>query len=378
MAKKIRTVVTLQLPAGKATPAPPVGTVLGPHGINIVEFTKSYNEKTAAQSGQVIPAQITIFEDRSFTFILKTPPSADMLRKAAGLDKGSATTGRDRGRVQSPAPSCARSPRSRWPTSTPSTSTPPRASSRARPARWASRSPASHHIGRRRQRTGPTGAIGSAGTSTPRPRGRSTTDRTEEPHMPQHGKQYRELAQLVDRETGLRAGRGDGPAQGDLQGQLRPDRRGAHPPRRRPPPCGPDGPRHGRPAARRGQDHPGARVRPGRQGPGGPQGRRRRGRRRGSGQAHRGRLAGVRRRARDARHDGHGRQARPHPRPPRPDAEPQVGHHHLRHGPCGPRGEGRPRRVQGRQGRHHPRRLRHAPASSPSCSSRTWRRSSTP
>ena len=74
MAKKIRTVVTLQLPAGKATPAPPVGTALGPHGINIVEFTKTYNEKTAAQAGQVIPAQITIFEDRCFTFILKTPP----------------------------------------------------------------------------------------------------------------------------------------------------------------------------------------------------------------------------------------------------------------------------------------------------------------
>jgi large subunit ribosomal protein L11 len=95
MAKKIRTVVTLQLPAGKATPAPPVGTALGPHGINIVEFCKSYNERTAAQSGQVIPAQITIFEDRSFTFILKTPPAADLLRKAAGVEKGSATTGRE-------------------------------------------------------------------------------------------------------------------------------------------------------------------------------------------------------------------------------------------------------------------------------------------
>jgi len=94
MAKKIRIVLTLQLPAGKATPAPPVGTALGPHGINIVEFTKAYNERTAAQSGQVIPAQITIFEDRSFTFILKTPPAADLLRKAAGLDKGAATTGR--------------------------------------------------------------------------------------------------------------------------------------------------------------------------------------------------------------------------------------------------------------------------------------------
>jgi large subunit ribosomal protein L11 len=95
VAKKIRAVLTLQLPAGKATPAPPVGTALGPHGINIVEFTKSYNEKTAAQAGQVIPAQITIFEDRSFTFILKTPPAADLLRKAAGVEKGSSTAGRE-------------------------------------------------------------------------------------------------------------------------------------------------------------------------------------------------------------------------------------------------------------------------------------------
>jgi large subunit ribosomal protein L11 len=95
VAKKIRTVLTIQLPAGKATPAPPVGTVLGPHGINIVEFCKTYNEKTAAQSGQVIPAQITIFEDRSFSFILKTPPAADLLRKAAGVEKGSSTAGRE-------------------------------------------------------------------------------------------------------------------------------------------------------------------------------------------------------------------------------------------------------------------------------------------
>jgi large subunit ribosomal protein L11 len=95
VAKKIRTVLTLQLPAGKATPAPPVGTVLGPHGINIVEFTKSYNEKTADKSGQIIPAQLTIYEDRSFTFVLKTPPAADLLRKAAGVEKGSGTTKRD-------------------------------------------------------------------------------------------------------------------------------------------------------------------------------------------------------------------------------------------------------------------------------------------
>jgi large subunit ribosomal protein L11 len=100
VAKKIRIVLTLQLPAGKATPAPPVGTALGPHGINIVEFTKAYNEKTADKAGQIIPAQITVFEDRSFTFILKTPPAADLLRKAAGVEKGSSTAGREKaGRV---------------------------------------------------------------------------------------------------------------------------------------------------------------------------------------------------------------------------------------------------------------------------------------
>jgi len=92
VAKKIRIVLTLQLPAGKATPAPPVGTALGPHGINIIEFTKAYNEKTADKAGQIIPAQITVFEDRSFTFILKTPPAADLLRKAAGVEKGASMT----------------------------------------------------------------------------------------------------------------------------------------------------------------------------------------------------------------------------------------------------------------------------------------------
>jgi len=90
MAKKVRAVVTLQIPAGKANPAPPVGTALGPHGINIMEFCKSYNERTSGQDGQVIPAQITIFEDRSFSFVLKTPPASDLLRKAAGVDKGAA------------------------------------------------------------------------------------------------------------------------------------------------------------------------------------------------------------------------------------------------------------------------------------------------
>jgi large subunit ribosomal protein L11 len=89
MAKKVKTKVKIQLPAGKATPAPPVGTALGPHGINISDFTKQFNEQTAKLGDTVVPAEITIFEDRSFTFILKTPPAAVLIKKAAGLAKGS-------------------------------------------------------------------------------------------------------------------------------------------------------------------------------------------------------------------------------------------------------------------------------------------------
>ncbi|MHB8927287.1 MAG: 50S ribosomal protein L11 [Bacillota bacterium] len=89
MAKKVAAVVKLQIPAGKATPAPPVGSALGPHGINIQAFTKEFNEKTAPQAGLIIPVEITIFEDRSFTFITKTPPAAVLLKKAAGLETAS-------------------------------------------------------------------------------------------------------------------------------------------------------------------------------------------------------------------------------------------------------------------------------------------------
>ena len=92
--KKVKTVIRLQIQAGKATPAPPVGTALGPHGINIMEFCKAYNERTQAQAGTVIPAEITVYEDRSFTFVTKTPPAGDLLKKAAGIDKGSATPNR--------------------------------------------------------------------------------------------------------------------------------------------------------------------------------------------------------------------------------------------------------------------------------------------
>ncbi|HEX6512397.1 MAG TPA: 50S ribosomal protein L11 [Chloroflexota bacterium] len=90
MAKRVKTIVKLQLPAGKATPAPPVGTGLGPHAVNIMQFVKEYNERTANQAGQIVPVEITIFEDRTFSFITKTPPAADLIKKAVGIEAGSA------------------------------------------------------------------------------------------------------------------------------------------------------------------------------------------------------------------------------------------------------------------------------------------------
>src|SRR6478609_2574886 len=94
MAKKVRGVVKLQIPAGKATPAQPIGPALGQHGINIMAFVKEYNERTASMAGSIVPVEITVFEDRSFTFITKTPPASDLLKKAAGVTKGAATPGK--------------------------------------------------------------------------------------------------------------------------------------------------------------------------------------------------------------------------------------------------------------------------------------------
>ncbi|HYR61332.1 MAG TPA: 50S ribosomal protein L11 [Actinomycetota bacterium] len=88
--RKILAVVKLQIPAGQATPAPPVGTALGPHGVNIMEFVRSYNERTASQTGTVVPVQVTVYDDRSFEFVLKTPPASVLLKQAAGAPKGSA------------------------------------------------------------------------------------------------------------------------------------------------------------------------------------------------------------------------------------------------------------------------------------------------
>jgi large subunit ribosomal protein L11 len=94
MAKPIAAMVKLQVPAGQATPAPPVGTALGPHGVNIMEFVKQFNARTQAQSGMITPVEVTIYKDRSFTFITKTPPAAVLLKLEAGIEKGSATSNR--------------------------------------------------------------------------------------------------------------------------------------------------------------------------------------------------------------------------------------------------------------------------------------------
>jgi large subunit ribosomal protein L11 len=96
MAKKVKAVIKLQIPAGKATPAPPVGPALGQHGINIMAFCKEYNERTASQEGFIIPAEITVYEDRSFSFVTKMPPVSDLLRRALGVEKGSGTPGTEK------------------------------------------------------------------------------------------------------------------------------------------------------------------------------------------------------------------------------------------------------------------------------------------
>ena len=96
MAKKVKAVVKIQIPAGKANPAPPVGTALGPHGINLMGFCKEYNAKTSSMVGQIVPVEVTVFQDGSFSMVLKTPPATDLLKKAAGVDKGSSVPNVDK------------------------------------------------------------------------------------------------------------------------------------------------------------------------------------------------------------------------------------------------------------------------------------------
>ncbi len=136
--KRVLAMVKIQLQAGSATPAPPVGTALGPHGVQTMEFCKQYNAATESQRGTVVPVEITIYEDRSFTFVLKTPPTPVLLRQAAGLDKGSATAGREQVAVGHRGPAGGHRQGQAARTSTPTTSRPRSGRWPALPGRWAS------------------------------------------------------------------------------------------------------------------------------------------------------------------------------------------------------------------------------------------------
>ena len=179
--RRVAAVVKIQIQAGAATPAPPVGTALGPHGINIMDFCKAYNAATEAQRGTVIPAEITIYEDRSFTFMTKTPPDAGAAAAGRGIEKGSAAPRREKV-AQVTKARCARSPRRRCPTSTRSTSRARWRRSRARPVRWASRSSARVPFDvARRRRTSPADHGTDEGASKgaqPWPKSKKYTDAT--------------------------------------------------------------------------------------------------------------------------------------------------------------------------------------------------------
>jgi len=138
MAKKVLTTIKLQAVGGQASPAPPVGPALGQHGINIMEFVKAFNAQTAQDSGTVIPVVITVYEDRSFTFVTKTPPAADLIRKAIGIDKGSAEPHRNKvGQIT--RAQLREIAQTKLADLNATTSMPRRRSSPARPVRWASR-----------------------------------------------------------------------------------------------------------------------------------------------------------------------------------------------------------------------------------------------
>ena len=244
--KRVAAIVKIQIPAGKATPAPPVGTALGPHGIAIMDFVKAYNAATEAQVGTVVPVEITVFEDRSFTFVLKTPPTPVLIREEGRRRQGVEHAWQGTCRHASPRPTSRRSPRSRCPTSTPTTSKLPSSRSAAPPARWASQS-------RKQSTTRPTIRPG-----TTSPGGsRSTTegDRTcPARSSPTRSKQFdrdryytpTEALELVKKMA---------------ERQVRRERRHRLPPRRRPAQGRPDGARHRRPAVGHRQGRPRRRVR---------------------------------------------------------------------------------------------------------------------
>ena len=324
MAKKVLTLIKLQIPGGQANPAPPVGPALGQHGVNIMEFCKAFNAQTADQNGRITPVEITVFEDRSFTFITKTPPAAVLIKEALRLDKGSAEPNRHQGRAP-----LARA------------GAPDRRDEDAGPERARHRPRGADHRGHR-----PLDGRGGG------------------PVMAQHGKSYVDARGQIDREKIyspveavrlLKAMRLD---------EVRRDGRGALPPRAQRPPRRRAAARHAHAPARQRPGRPRRRLRRGRQGARGRGGRRRRRRLGRPREADRGGLHRLRRRDRDARPDGERRQARPHPRPARPDAEPEDGHRHVR-------------RRQGRLARRRRASSSTAPTAARTSTSRSARRAST-
>ena len=269
--KRLTAVIKLQIKAGAATPAPPVGPALGQHGVNIMEFCKAYNAATESQRGNVIPVEISVYEDRSFTFITKTPPAARMLLKAAGVEKGSgephktkvATVTRDQVR-EIATDQDGRPQRQR-----------PR---RGREDHRRHRPVDGHH----RHRTEPSSSDRSTHVGGPSP-ARSPHDRGRQPPERKH---HGEAQQGLPRGGRARStatsctARSRPPSwpRRRRRRQVRRDRRGRHAPGRRPAQGRPDGPRHGQPAARHRQDRPRHRLRDRRQGRRG-RGRRRRRRR---------------------------------------------------------------------------------------------------
>ena len=274
MAKKVLTLIKLQVPGGAANPAPPVGPALGQHGVNIMEFCKAFNAQTQDQNGRIIPVEITVFEDRSFTFITKTPPAAVLIKEAAGIEKGSGEPNREKvaqltmDQVRQIAETKLAGPER----------------ARRRPGRE------DHRRHRALDGRGGEGLMAQARQALPRAvRARSTASAQYAP---------REAIQLV-KELAV--------------DQVRRDRRGPHPHRPERPPRRRAAARHDRVPERPRQGRDDRRLRQGRQGARGRGGRRRRRRRRGPGRADPGRLDRLRRGDRDAGHDA-GR------RPPGPRA----------------------------------------------------------
>ena len=275
MAKKIRTVLTLQLPAGAATPAPPVGTALGPHGINIVEFTKSYNEKTP---GQARPDHPGPDHDLRGSLVhvhpqdaarRRPPPQGGRRREGLGPGPKRETVGRvSRDQVREIAADQDGRPQRERPRG-------------GREGQVEGTAPLDGHRGRRLGSPTHARRATHAEPRTPRERGGRSAGRQERNRDMAHGKKYLEAAKLVDRERVYSPDEAAQLVKDTTFVGVRRHRRGPPPARRRSPPRRPDGPRHGRPPARHRQRRPRRRLRPGRQGPGGAPGRRRRGRRRG-------------------------------------------------------------------------------------------------